>query len=134
MNSTQPSNSKGLRDAANRIKEKISGWVDSARQIVTNVTNRVAALWTRAHEGVYAEGQVNSRQEVWLMWELGKTERHCSSCLALNGQIHTAAEWRSAGIRPQSPDLRCGGWNCDCRLTEIPGYTGTGEGTIGFYG
>ena len=130
MSYTQPSNSKGLRDAANRIRDKISGWVDAARQLVSNMTSRVSGLWTRAHEGVYATGQVNTRVEMWLMWQLGATERHCKDCFHLNGQIHTAEEWRAAGIRPQSPDLECGGWRCDCRLTEVPGYTGTGVGSI----
>lgn len=130
MSYTQPSNLKGLRDVANRIKDKIGGWVDAARQLVSNATGRVSNLWTRAHEGVYATGQVNTRAETWLMWQLGATEKHCKDCLHLNGQIHTANEWRAAGIQPQSPDLDCGGWNCDCRLMEVPGYTGTGVGSI----
>lgn len=134
MNYTQPSNSKGLRDAANRIKEKVSGWVEAARRIVSNVTGRVSGLWTRAHEGVYARGQINTREEIWLMWQLGRTENHCSDCLHLNGQIHTAEEWRAADICPQSFQLECEGWRCDCRLVQVPGYTGTGEGSIGFWG
>lgn len=130
MNYTQPSNSKGLRDAANRIKEKISGWVESAQRVISNIAGRVSGLWTRAHEGVYATGQTSDRQNNWYMWQLGATERHCKDCLHLNGQIHTAEEWKAAGIQPQSPDLECGGWNCDCRLVYIPGYEGQGMGSI----
>ncbi len=134
MNYTQPSDSKGLRDAANRIKEKIAGWVDAAKQIVSNITGRVSNLWTRAHEGVYATGQVNTREEIWLRWDFGKTELHCKDCLHLNGQIHTAEEWRAAQIQPQSFQLACEGWRCDCRFTQVRGYTGAGEGSIGMWG
>lgn len=133
MSYTTPSNYKGLRDRANRIKELVSGWVDRARQAVSNITERVTGLWTRAHEGVYAVGQVNNRETVWLRWDLGKTELHCKDCANLNGQIHTAEEWRAAGIQPQSFQLECEGWRCDCRLTPLPGYTGEGEGNIGYW-
>jgi len=126
------SNYKGLRDVWERIKDKVSGWVDSARQSVSNITTRVTGLWTRAHEGVYAVGQTHDRGDAWLMWELGRTERHCKDCLHFNGQIHRASEWRAAGIQPQSSQLTCRGFNCDCRLTEVPGYEGTGNGNIGF--
>jgi hypothetical protein len=128
----EQSNSKGLRDAANRIKEKISGWAESARRVVSNIATRVSSLWTRAHEGVYATGQTRDRQDNWYMWRLGATEKHCKDCLNFNGQIHTATEWANAGVRPQDPSLQCGGWNCDCRFELVPGYEGTGVGNIGF--
>lgn len=52
-------------------------------------------------------------------WELGNTEEHCTDCLALNGQVKTSSEWLSAGIAPQSPDLECGGWLCDCKFVQV---------------
>jgi hypothetical protein len=61
------------------------------------------------------EGAVEQNYE----WVLGATAVHCSDCLRLNGQVHSASEWRAAGISPQSPDLECGGWNCDCRLYPV---------------
>ena len=61
------------------------------------------------------------------VWRLGNTREHCADCLRLDGQVHTADEWRRAAIRPQSPNLECGGWNCDCRLepteAESQGFT-----------
>lgn len=132
MSYTEPSNSKGLRDRVTRIREKIGGWVDAAREAVSNIANRVAALWTRSHEGTYSTGQTYDRQNNWYVWRLGATERHCRDCLHFNGQIHTAEEWRAIGIQPQDPQLACGGWNCDCRFELVPGYEGTGEGNMGY--
>lgn len=47
-------------------------------------------------------------------FRLGNTERHCKTCSALDGVTLTPSEWDRLGIGPQSPDLECGGWNCDC--------------------
>lgn len=92
-------------------------------------------LWAVALAGVYSMSQVHTPPKVTtdadgnevetepvFEWVLGGTIDHCTDCLELNGQTHTAAEWRAAGIEPQSPDLECGGWNCDCRfeLTDSP--------------
>ncbi|MFQ5434614.1 MAG: phage portal protein [Anaerolineae bacterium] len=87
-------------------------------------------LWTAAVAGVFSLGQSHSPPEVVdgapkqprFIWVLGNTLEHCDDCLRLAKQVHTAEEWRRAGIQPQSPDLECGGWNCDCRLdpTDAP--------------
>jgi hypothetical protein len=50
-------------------------------------------------------------------WVLGETEdgRHCPSCTAAAGQVHTMAEWDAAKLRPGAGTLCCQG-NCKCRL------------------
>jgi hypothetical protein len=50
-------------------------------------------------------------------WVLGETMdgRHCPSCTAVAGQVHTMAEWDAAGVRPGGDGLFCQG-NCKCRL------------------
>lgn len=81
-------------------------------------------LWRNQGNSAYNSGIVDSEpaaDEPRYMWVLGATERHCRDCLELNGQIKTASEWRAAGIQPQSPDLQCGGWNCDCSLVQVTG-------------
>lgn len=92
-------------------------------------------LWTVTLAGLYAIGQIHKPPSIdqsgalvepRYIWRLGNTIHHCSDCATLDGQIHTAEEWRLAGIAPQSPDLECGGWNCDCRLDP------TDEPSIGF--
>lgn len=100
-------------------------WIERARERFRagwqKLVNRVN-LWRNQGNNAYNNGIVDSEptaDEPRYMWQLGNTERHCSDCLNLNGQIKTAAEWRAAGIQPQSPDLECGGWNCDCSLVLV---------------
>ena len=50
-------------------------------------------------------------------WVLGDTPegRHCPSCSAVAGQVHTMAEWDAAKVKPGADGLCCQG-NCKCRL------------------
>jgi hypothetical protein len=64
--------------------------------------------------------------EEYLRWEYGETE-HCSDCLRLHGQVHTRAEWRESGWRPQGLNLFCTGRHCQCELVPA-GFEGPGRG------
>ena len=50
-------------------------------------------------------------------WVLGDTPegRHCPSCAAVAGQVHTMADWDAAGVKPGADGLLCQG-NCQCQL------------------
>jgi hypothetical protein len=50
-------------------------------------------------------------------WVVGDTPkgRHCPSCAAVAGQVHTMAEWDAAGVKPGAEGLLCQG-NCQCQL------------------
>lgn len=78
-------------------------------------------LWVFMLAGVYTLGKIyNSRnQNSKLVWRLGATEQHCSTCSSYNGRVMTAAQWQKEPHRPQSRSLECGGWRCDCSLVEI---------------
>ena len=55
------------------------------------------------------------------VWRIGATEKHCDTCLAMNGVVATQAQvqsYRRDGIYPKSGDLSCGGWHCDCNWFE----------------
>lgn len=81
-----------------------------------------AARWTDAYNE--AVRLITVAQGGKLMWQLGATEEHCTSCAALNGIIAFASEWETSGIKPQSPQnpyLACGGWRCDCSLVPTDG-------------
>lgn len=71
-------------------------------------------LWTASAAGVYALGQLFNPSVENYRWQIGGTIQHCADCARLNGQVHSKEAWLSAGIQPQSPDLLCGGWRCDC--------------------
>lgn len=75
-------------------------------------------LWAATAAGLYALGQLHREATIKYTWRLGATSRHCVDCLRLDGQIHTALEWRLSGYRPQGSALACGGWKCDCRYEE----------------
>lgn len=54
-----------------------------------------------------------------MIWKLGETEKHCTSCGALHNTVAFASEWELSGVHPQggpNDKLECGGWQCDCSL------------------
>jgi len=73
-------------------------------------------LWVNALEQTQSVAKERFGSDKKLKWELGATEKHCASCLKLNGHVHRASQWQAADVRPQSPSLECGGWRCDCSL------------------
>ena len=52
------------------------------------------------------------------MKKLGKTEQHCADCSAYAGRVMTGAEWAKEK-QPQSRELACKGYNCDCTLEQV---------------
>lgn len=56
-----------------------------------------------------------------LEWMLGATEEHCASCGSLAGKVKRASQWEAfflaTGLRPQSQELACHGYNCLCVLS-----------------
>lgn len=99
--------------------------LDQLRERAAAVAGRVR-LWVNKSTAAFNMGKLfkepirlddGTIEEIRYRWDLGATEKHCGSCLSLNGRVMTASEWRDAGIRPQSPDLECGGWLCDCGLS-----------------
>ncbi len=128
--STVRQRSKG---ASGRIRGALSGLGDLWGRGPGRVWTRIRSLWTNNITSTETIGQTLDRSDKWYQWQLGATERHCTDCARFNGQIHRASDWRAAGIRPQSPDLECGGWNCDCQLVLMPDYEGQGEGRMDYW-
>lgn len=81
-----------------------------------------AKLWVNRYKDITNRAKTMACGDQKLVWVLGKTEQHCSSCLKLTDKVKRASQWERAGIRPQHPDLECGGWRCDCSLepTDAP--------------
>lgn len=106
-------------EAINGFAEDIyAGRYSAERLGEEGISNRVE-LWTGALIGAYALGQVNRSSDPYWMWVLGDAN-HCSDCIRLNGQVHTASEWRAAGLQPQANTLKCT-WHCKCRFVEVTG-------------
>jgi hypothetical protein len=79
-----------------------------------------ATTWANTLAGIFALGQLFRSDNPFLEWQVGPTE-HCEDCARLNGQIHTAEEWRMSGWTPQARHLECHGYNCQCSLVESQG-------------
>lgn len=90
-------------------------------------------LWaTRLGEVYSLAVLLGSQRGDLLIWKLGATEKHCSTCATLNNVVAPRDEWLASGLRPRNapnPRLRCGGWRCDCRMEPISGVDPT-EGGI----
>jgi len=78
-------------------------------------------VWASKYGEMVNKSKAHFGGKTKLKWELGATEKHCETCEWLNGTVAYAYEWEQAGVYPGesgSSVLACGGWNCDCKLTE----------------
>lgn len=95
--------------------------IDSARiqqKPIEPLLSRVP-LWANRYNQIKMDALTMARADGALIWILGETEQHCSSCLKLNGIVKRGSFWRTSGVMPQNApnsSLECGGWRCDCRL------------------
>ena len=80
------------------------------------LSNRLG-LWVSTLAGAYAVGQIHRLDNPRFVWRVGPTE-HCGDCLRLNGQVHTAEQWRNSGWTPKGRNLECHGYRCQCSLQE----------------
>lgn len=76
-------------------------------------------IWASRFNDIRNLGKVTTCKDQKLIWKLGATEEHCTTCPRLNGKVKRASQWETSGIRPQNPpngSIQCGGWNCLCEL------------------
>jgi hypothetical protein len=81
--------------------------------------NQRAVLWVNRYNDAYNQAMLMACGDQKLEWQLGATERHCSTCAMLNGTVLRASVWEQTGYRPQNPPnpmLECEGWRCDCHF------------------
>ncbi len=78
-------------------------------------------IWTNMAAGIYILGQMFRRDDPHYEWIWNPLKDHCSDCVRLNGQVHTASEWLASGFSPRSTALECRGFNCGCDLKEVVG-------------
>jgi hypothetical protein len=92
------------------------------RELVAEA-NRRADMYAASLEAVGVEGQLRGLKNQMLTWHLGDTEKHCKNCAALDGTRHTAKWYLSRNFIPGKPGagMECGGWQCDCYLTDKRG-------------
>lgn len=109
-----------------RAEAEPSRPIQDAGQGKEKLLNRLV-LWTVTLAGVYHLGKIYGEATQRLEWRVGATE-HCRDCLRMNGIVLTKEEWqrlKRLGLFPQSSDLECGGYRCQCGVYE------TGKPSIG---
>lgn len=84
---------------------------------------RAADRWASAMDGFYNAVKLAAAGNKMLTWNLGNTEQHCETCAKLDGQRHRASWYSSRGYYPRKPgsNTECGGYRCDCSLTDDNG-------------
>jgi hypothetical protein len=75
-------------------------------------------MWSGRYREVQDEARIYFSKGTGQMfeWVYGDTVEHCADCERLSGTVANADDWAASGWQPQSRDLECGGWNCQCRL------------------
>lgn len=87
---------------------------------ITPLYNRVE-VWVNRYNEVKNDAIIHFGGSQKLIWKLGKTKEHCTTCAALHGIVASASDWEKSGVKPQNAPnekLECGGWVCDCSLSK----------------
>lgn len=74
--------------------------------------------WVNRYNDLVNRAKVVVGENEKLIWELGPTE-HCSTCSRLAGKVKRSKYWEEHVMpqQPPNPNLECGGWKCQCKLT-----------------
>jgi hypothetical protein len=103
-------------------KESTVGMTDSEAldAFRTSFRSRID-VWASKYGEMVNRAKIHFGGKTRLVWRLGATEEHCTTCSALNGIVAYAYEWDQSGITPGesgSEILECRGYHCDCSLEE----------------
>lgn len=83
---------------------------------------KASQWWNLSVYPAYQAGLESAANDNMFVYKLGKTEKHCESCLALDGQRHRYSAFKQAGCLPRGRRLICGaGGLCDCDLVPDAG-------------
>jgi hypothetical protein len=74
-----------------------------------------ADLWEQRYNEAREKAKSMASVNPPLKWEYGDTVEHCGDCSRVEGRVYRKETWDRYGWVPQSPQLECGGWQCDCR-------------------
>lgn len=82
-----------------------------------------ADSYTSTLSAIYNTAKLFASKNKVLFWRLGNTEKHCDTCLKLDGQSHRASWYIARNYIPRMPlaSMECKGFNCDCHLEDKEG-------------
>ena len=78
-----------------------------------------AELWANRYGFVVGVAQQMSCGDMKYQWRVGPTD-HCHDCATYDGRIYRGSTWAAVGAQPQSRNLACGGYRCQCSLVPVP--------------
>lgn len=113
----------------------VATWMAAQSPYVDNFVNELKAsglsapqiamradMWVnKSIRTAFNAGLADANDSQMYRWQLGATEQHCQTCLALNGQVHKMKDYVKAGLLPGSSALECKGYQCDCHLVPVKG-------------
>lgn len=95
---------------------------DEEFDFFTWVTSKADA-YTLTIASIYNGAALWAKKNQMLTWHLGNTEKHCATCSQLDGGSHRASWYVKYNYIPRRPGaaMKCGGYYCDCSLTDKDG-------------
>ncbi len=92
------------------------------RQEIRAIAEPRAEGYRSTLHAIYNEGRLRGAKNQLLTWHYGDTQ-HCDTCLKLNGKKHRAQWYLDRNYIPGRPgaDMDCGGYQCQCYLTDKKG-------------
>jgi hypothetical protein len=106
-----------ISDLFDRLREEWDG-IDPIHEAFMRADGYASRL-----DGIYGEAKMRGSKNVMLTWNLGATEKHCKTCAQLDGKSHKITWYIERDYIPRKSGaaMECGGWNCDCTLTDKDG-------------
>lgn len=74
-------------------------------------------MWGLRYAYIYDLARTYACGDQKLEWRINVTrlvKESCVDCLALNGKVYRASEWRAHDVSPKMHRLACGGYQCGC--------------------
>jgi hypothetical protein len=127
MNSQWAATLQGIVNSEYNHITDLADFINQQRSAMagTDAIMQRVGLWQNRYIDVTNQAIIETAKKDDLYeWQFGNTEKHCDTCLALNGVIAPMVEWDERGLHPQNPpngSLQCGGWQCDCRFVKSDG-------------
>ena len=75
-------------------------------------------LWINRYREAINLGFLWAEGDPKVIWVLGPTSDHCSSCSRAAGKVKRKSQFEAIGLIPQSTNLECGGFRCKCSLEK----------------
>jgi hypothetical protein len=91
-------------------------YAQGQKQPALNAALSRADLWVNRYPEARSLGEALGAKNIKATWVLGATEEHCRTCLGFFGRTYRYETWLANEAMPQSQNLCCGGYRCDCHL------------------